>query len=85
MMHPTRTNLLLLRERIRVVSDSVALLKGRRQALLREFLLASAPLLQAREKLADPALDQAAALSHRGEHRQGGIDGERQRGGVAAL
>lgn len=52
MIHPTRTNLLLLRERIGTVSDSVTLLKGRRQALLREFLLASAPLLQSREKLA---------------------------------
>lgn len=52
MIHPTRTNLLLLRERIGTVSDSVALLKGRRQALLREFLQASAPLLQSRERLA---------------------------------
>jgi V/A-type H+-transporting ATPase subunit D len=62
MIHPTRTNLLLLRERIATVGDSVTLLKGRRQALLREFLQASAPLLQSREKLAALYAEACGAL-----------------------
>lgn len=66
MIHPTRTNLLLLRDKVVAVAESVVLLKGRRQALLREFLQASAPLLQAREKLAGLY---AAALAELAESR----------------
>ena len=49
MIHPTRTNLLLLRDRSRSVVNSVALLHGRHQALMREFLALSAPFLRSRE------------------------------------
>ncbi|NIQ96448.1 MAG: V-type ATP synthase subunit D [Desulfuromonadales bacterium] len=51
MIHPTRTNLLLLRERRSSVVGSVAILKGRRQALIREFLATSKPLLETREAI----------------------------------
>lgn len=51
MIHPTRTNLLLLREKSRAVANSIAILKARRQALIREFLGASLPFLRSREEL----------------------------------
>ena len=51
MMHPTRTNLLLLKERKVSVVGSVNILKGRRQALIREFLATSKPLLETREAI----------------------------------
>lgn len=38
MIHPTRTNLLQLKEKAVSVSNSAAILKARRQALIREFL-----------------------------------------------
>jgi len=38
MIHPTRTNLLQLKERSRAVRRSLAILKARRQALIAEFL-----------------------------------------------
>ncbi|HBT82369.1 MAG: ATPase [Desulfuromonadales bacterium GWD2_61_12] len=52
MIHPTRTNLLRLKEHALTVAGSIGLLKGRRQALLREFLQATVPLLRTRERLA---------------------------------
>ncbi len=51
MLHPTRTNLLLLKERKASVLGSVVILKGRRQALIREFLATSRPLLENREAI----------------------------------
>lgn len=51
MLHPTRTNLLKLKERKSSVEGSVSILKGRRQALIREFLAASKPLLETREAI----------------------------------
>lgn len=51
MLHPTRTNLLLLKERRQTVEGSIVILKGRRQALIREFLEATRPLLRSREAL----------------------------------
>ncbi len=51
MIHPTRTNLLLLREKSRAVANSIGILKARRQALIREFLGASLPFLRSREEL----------------------------------
>lgn len=50
-IHPTRTNLLLLREKARSVSNSVGILKARRQALIREFLTATLPFLRSREEI----------------------------------
>lgn len=51
MLHPTRTNLLLLKERKTSILGSVSILKGRRQALIREFLATSRPLLETREAI----------------------------------
>ena len=49
MIHPTRTNLLLLREKSDSVRKSVAILKARRQALIREMLAVTAPFLTSRD------------------------------------
>ncbi len=51
MIQPTRTNLLLLRERLAAVDNCTTILKGRRQALIKEFLKITKPLLQTREEL----------------------------------
>ncbi len=51
MIQPTRTNLLLLRERLVAVDNCTTILKGRRQALIKEFLKITRPLLQTREEL----------------------------------
>jgi len=53
MLHPTRTNLILLKERKSSVIGSVAILKVRRQALIREFLATSRPLMESREAIRD--------------------------------
>lgn len=49
MIHPTRTNLLLLKEKSRSVQNSNGILKARRQALIKELLAASAPFLSSRD------------------------------------
>jgi len=51
MIHPTRTNLLLLKEKTQSVNNSVGILKARRQALIREFLATSVPFLRSREDI----------------------------------
>ncbi len=51
MIHPTRTNLMLLKEKTRSVSNSIGILKARKQALIREFLEASLPFLKSREEI----------------------------------
>ena len=51
MIHPTRTNLLALKDKFRSVTNSAAILKARRQALIREFIAVSAPFLQSREEV----------------------------------
>ena len=51
MIHPTRTNLLLLRERAVSVADSVAILKARRQALIRGFLDSARPFVRSRDAI----------------------------------
>lgn len=51
MIHPTRTNLLLLKEKARSVQNSTGILKARRQALIRELLATSAPFLASRESV----------------------------------
>lgn len=48
MIHPTRTNLLLLKEKSRSVQNSNGILKARRQALIRELLSTTAPFLASR-------------------------------------
>jgi V/A-type H+-transporting ATPase subunit D len=49
MIHPTRTNLLLLREKSGSVRKSAAILKARRQALIREMLAVATPFLTSRD------------------------------------
>lgn len=49
MIHPTRTNLLQLKEKAASVSNSMAILKARRQALIREFLDSVGPFVRSRD------------------------------------
>lgn len=71
MIHPTRTNLLLLKEKSKSVSNSVGILTARRQALIREFLDSSLPFLKSREDIRSTygkALDELAlSLGHEGK------------------
>jgi V/A-type H+-transporting ATPase subunit D len=71
MLHPTRTNLLLLKERRVTIQGSIAILKGRRQALIREFLDATRPLLRSRDAIREKyarAIDRLRlSLGHEGE------------------
>lgn len=60
-MHPNRAQLIQLRERRQTVLGSVEILKGRRQALLREFLAATKPLLRTRAAIRTKYI---AALQH---------------------
>lgn len=73
MIHPTRTNLLLLREKALSVTNSVGILKARRQALIREFLTATLPFLRSREEIrktyAQALGELALSLGH--ERREG--------------
>jgi len=70
MIHPTRTNLLLLKEKARSVSNSIGILKARRQALIREFLDATLPFLRSREdirRIYGKALEELSlSLGHEG-------------------
>jgi V/A-type H+-transporting ATPase subunit D len=51
MIHPTRTNLLMLKEKSRSVINSIGILKARKQALIKEFLAATVPFLRSREDI----------------------------------
>jgi len=51
MIHPTRTNLLLIKEKSSSVSNSIGILKSRRQALIIEFLKTSNPYLESRKTI----------------------------------
>ena len=51
MIHPTRTNLLLLKDKARSVLNSIGILKARKQALIKEFLTATLPFLRSREDI----------------------------------
>jgi V/A-type H+-transporting ATPase subunit D len=70
-IHPTRTNLLLLKEKSKSISNSISILKARRQALIQEFLNTTAPFLRSREdirKTYGKALDEMAlSLGHEGK------------------
>jgi len=50
-IHPTRTNLLNLKEKAESVKNSISILKARRQALIKEFLATVMPLLRSREEI----------------------------------
>lgn len=70
MLHPTRTNLLLLKEKARSVENSIGILRARKQALIREFLDTTRPFLRSREEIRNTygrALrDLALSLGHEG-------------------
>jgi V/A-type H+/Na+-transporting ATPase subunit D len=51
MIHPTRTNLLMLKDKRRSVMNSIGILKARKQALVKEFLAASRPFLRSRDDI----------------------------------
>ena len=51
MIQPTRTNLLLLKDRLHAVLNCTTILKGQRQALIKEFLKITKPLMQSREEV----------------------------------
>lgn len=51
MIHPTRTNLLMLKDKSRSVVNSIGILKARKQALIKEFLAATVPFLRSREDI----------------------------------
>ncbi len=51
MIHPTRTNLLKLRDKVESVTNSVAILKARRQALIKELLDSARPFVRSREAI----------------------------------
>jgi V/A-type H+-transporting ATPase subunit D len=70
MIHPTRTNLLLLKDKSRSVVNSMNILKARKQALVKEFLAGTLPFLRSREDMRQSygkALRELAlALGHEG-------------------
>ena len=70
MIHPTRTNLLVLKDKSRSVANSVAILKARKQALIKEFLAATLPFLRSREDIrrtyGRALRELALALGHEG-------------------
>ncbi len=74
-IHPTRTNLLVLKDKAHSVINSIELLKARRNALMKEFLKTTLPFLRSREEIRGnykKALDELAlSLGHEGE---GSID-----------
>ncbi|NJD31100.1 MAG: V-type ATP synthase subunit D [Gammaproteobacteria bacterium] len=51
MIHPTRTDLLELEEKAASVANSVAILKARRQALIRAFLDSVRPYVRSRDSI----------------------------------
>lgn len=51
MIHPTRTNLLFLKDKAQSVENSIGILKARRQALIKEFLNTTLPFLRSREDI----------------------------------
>ena len=51
MIQPTRTNLLMLKDRKRAVINCTGILKGRRRALIKEFLEIGKPLLSSRDAI----------------------------------
>jgi V/A-type H+-transporting ATPase subunit D len=51
MIQPTRTNLLLLKDRARSVSTSIEIMRAKRQALIKEFLNSTLPFLRSRKEM----------------------------------
>lgn len=51
MLHPTRTNLLQLKEKRGSINNSIRILKARRQALIKEFINSSRRFMKDRRKI----------------------------------
>ena len=70
MIHPTRTDLLQLREKAAAVANATAILKARRQALIRGFLESVRPFVRGRDAI---RRDYAAAIGelHLGAGHEG--------------
>jgi V/A-type H+-transporting ATPase subunit D len=70
MIHPTRTNLLTLKEKAGSVVNSMRILKARKQALIKEFLDTTRPFLRSRTELrsiyAKAIQELALSLGHEG-------------------
>ena len=79
MIHPTRTNLLLLKDKARSVAGSIGILKARRLALIREFLATSAPFLRTRDEVktayARALAELQLSLGHEGEEFIASLEG----------
>jgi V/A-type H+-transporting ATPase subunit D len=79
MIHPTRTNLLLLKDKARSVTGSIGILKARRLALIREFLATSAPFLRSRDEVktayARALAELHLSLGHEGEEFIASLEG----------
>lgn len=71
MIHPTRTNLLYLKDKARSVTGSIGILKARRLALIREFLATSTPFIRSRDEV-KTAYAQALAEMHLSLGYEGG-------------
>jgi V/A-type H+-transporting ATPase subunit D len=50
-IHPTRTNLLLYKEKLRSVANSIDILRARRKSLIREFIKTTMPFLKSRDEI----------------------------------
>ena len=72
MIQPTRTNLLLLKDRLHAVLNCTTILKGRRQALIKEFLKITKPLMQSREEVSQTYARAIDAL-HVSKAREGPV------------
>lgn len=79
MINPTRTNLLILKEKIRSVTGSIGILKARRLALIKEFLSMSAPFLRSRQEIKGAYARALArlhlAVGHEGEDFVSSLEG----------
>lgn len=79
MIHPTRTNLLMLKDKARSVTGSIGILKARRLALIREFLATSAPFLRSRDEVkttyARALAEMHLSLGHEGEEYITSLEG----------
>jgi V/A-type H+-transporting ATPase subunit D len=79
MIHPTRTNLLMLKDKARSLTGSIGILKARRLALIREFLATSAPFLRSRDEVktayARAIAEMHLSLGHEGEEFIASLEG----------
>lgn len=69
-IHPTRTNLLLYREKLRSTGNSVDILRSRRKSLIREFIKTTMPFLKTRDDIrktyGKAVVELAVSIGHEG-------------------